>query len=137
MKTRQLLSAVCLLALAFAGCATAEVTEAPAAAEGAPATAEPTTGGEVAPAAAPAAEPAPAATAPAPEAAPAPVEPAAQPSQPTAPQQPAVGVIVTHKVKDFAAWKPVFDGHQDARKAAGILGHGLMADVKNDKLVTL
>lgn len=29
-------------------------------------------------------------------------------------------LIVRHKVKDFASWKKVFDGHAAAQKAAGL-----------------
>ena len=38
-------------------------------------------------------------------------------------QLPPAAVIVTHQVADWATWKTLFDGHEDARKAAGILGH--------------
>jgi hypothetical protein len=29
-------------------------------------------------------------------------------------------MLVRHKVKDYATWKPVYDGHQPTRKAAGV-----------------
>ena len=35
----------------------------------------------------------------------------------------AVTVVVHHRVRDFAVWKPVFDEHEDARRAHGALGH--------------
>lgn len=134
MKMRFVLSMTCLLALATAGCAgsseetgaSAETT--PAAAAGEPTTAEPTAGSETV---------SPATPAPAPATEPAPATPAAATTAPTEPQMPPYGVIVTHKVKDFDAWKTVFDAHQAARKDAGILGHGLMRDASNDKIVTL
>jgi heme-degrading monooxygenase HmoA len=28
-------------------------------------------------------------------------------------------MIVHHKVRDFAQWKPVYDGHESTRKASG------------------
>ena len=31
-------------------------------------------------------------------------------------------ILVRHKVKDFAAWKPIFDEHSAARKAGGSRG---------------
>jgi quinol monooxygenase YgiN len=36
---------------------------------------------------------------------------------------PAAAAIITHKVADYEAWRPVFDGHAAARKEAGLLGH--------------
>ena len=51
--------------------------------------------------------------APAPEAAPAPA-PAAPAAAPAAPQMPPLSALVTHKVKDYAAWKPVFDSDEHA-----------------------
>ena len=35
----------------------------------------------------------------------------------------AVTVVVHHRVRDFAVWKPVFDEHEDVRRAHGALGH--------------
>lgn len=35
----------------------------------------------------------------------------------------AVTVVVHHRVRDFDLWKPVFDEHEDARRAHGALGH--------------
>jgi hypothetical protein len=29
-------------------------------------------------------------------------------------------IIIRHKVKDFAAWKPAFDGHKSIQTAAGL-----------------
>lgn len=34
-----------------------------------------------------------------------------------------VGVIVRHRVKDYDAWKPVFDEHGAVRRKHGALGH--------------
>ena len=31
-------------------------------------------------------------------------------------------LVIRHKVEDYAKWKPVFDSHGDARKAAGSKG---------------
>jgi hypothetical protein len=31
-----------------------------------------------------------------------------------------VHVLVRHKVEDFGKWKPIYDGHQEARAAAGL-----------------
>lgn len=38
---------------------------------------------------------------------------------------PPLAVLLTHTVQNFDLWKRAFDGHQAARKAAGILGHHL------------
>lgn len=40
-------------------------------------------------------------------------------------QLPPAAVFVIHPVADFDAWKPGFDAHEDARRAAGVLGHHL------------
>ncbi len=36
---------------------------------------------------------------------------------------PAAAAIITHKVANYDAWRPVFDGHEAARREAGLLGH--------------
>jgi hypothetical protein len=36
---------------------------------------------------------------------------------------PPLALLVTHSVADYDTWKRAFDGHQGARKAAGVLGH--------------
>jgi hypothetical protein len=36
---------------------------------------------------------------------------------------PPAAVIVRHPVADFDTWKVGFDDHENARRAAGILGH--------------
>src|ERR1700754_3174443 len=88
----------CAIALCAIGCG----SEDPSATEATEPEVASTTGSEAAPAPA---EPAPVATAPAP----APEEPPAAVTPPPAPEMPKSSVIVTHKVKDFAAWKTAFD----------------------------
>jgi hypothetical protein len=73
----------------------------------------------------------------APPPAPAPEPPAAQPAQPPAPAMPPYAAIIIHDVKDYDAWRPGFDGHVDARKAASMLGEGVMRGVDNDKTVVI
>lgn len=48
-------------------------------------------------------------------------------------------VLVRHKVRDFAKWKPVFDEHGKARKAAGSKGGHLFrsADDPSEVIVLL
>lgn len=52
---------------------------------------------------------------------------------------PAAAALVTHKVKDYSAWRPVFDGHGTARKQGGIVGHHVnrLADDPNTVSVYL
>ncbi len=45
------------------------------------------------------------------------------------------GMIVRHKVTDYAAWKRGFDGHADARASAGILGHAINRDADDPNVV--
>jgi hypothetical protein len=45
-------------------------------------------------------------------------------------------VLVTHKVKDFAAWKKVFDDHKPARMAAGIIDRGINRSIDDSNIVT-
>lgn len=140
MKTRSFLALACLLTLGV-GCA-GSTTESgvgdqttPAAAAGEPSTAEPAAAPATQPA--PVAEATPATPAPAPAAEPAPATPAANTQSAAAPQLPPVGSVVTHKVKDYDAWKKAFDEHVQVRKDASIVGHGLMRDATNDKIVSL
>ena len=42
-------------------------------------------------------------------------------------------VLVRHKVKDFAKWKPVYDAHGATRKAAGSKGARLFRNVEKPK----
>jgi quinol monooxygenase YgiN len=50
-------------------------------------------------------------------------------------QMPPYAAMLTHRVKDFAAWKAGFDAHADARKQASIVAHGVMRGATDDKLV--
>ena len=36
-----------------------------------------------------------------------------------------VAVIVRHQVRDYAAWKPIFDEHGEVRRRHGATGHRL------------
>jgi hypothetical protein len=47
------------------------------------------------------------------------------------------GVIVRHKVADYAAWKRGFDDHAAARADAGILGHAINRGVDDPNLVII
>ena len=46
-------------------------------------------------------------------------------------------LIVRHKVKDYAKWRPLFDGHVAAQKAAGLTHPRVMqsADDKNEIVI--
>lgn len=116
-------SLMCLLA-----CGGGEVPgEVPAAAE--------TTGAEPAPPApAPAAE-AEAEPSEAEEEAPAPA-PAANVAKPAA-TPPRFGALITYVVKDYDAWKEIFDDQKPARKAAGIVAHTVLLHPKAKAKVTL
>jgi len=114
---------VCLFALMLVdgfGCSSAE-EPAPAATAGAETTPEP------APTPAPAPPPAPEPATPA----------AAVEAPPPAPQMPPFAAVVIQEVKDYDAWKTVFDGDVEARKAGGIVGEGLMRGADDDKLVVV
>ncbi len=52
-------------------------------------------------------------------------------------KKPAAGVIVRHTVKDFDAWKRVFDGDAERRKQAGIIGHAVNRGVADPNLVVV
>lgn len=41
----------------------------------------------------------------------------------TANALPTAAMIIAHDVADYATWKAAFDGHESARRAAGMLGH--------------
>jgi quinol monooxygenase YgiN len=117
----------CALALSALGCGGNKST--------APSEPEAAAGAETATAApAPAEAPLPA---PAPAAAPAPAPAAAPVAAAPEPQMPPLGAVVTHKVKDFAAWKTSFDGHEQGRKDAGIVAHAVMKDVKKPNSVSV
>ena len=47
------------------------------------------------------------------------------------------GVIVRHRVADYATWKRGFDGHASARKDAGILGHAINRSVDDPNIVII
>lgn len=46
-------------------------------------------------------------------------------------------VMVTHKVKDFDAWKKEFDSHKQARMDAGLTDRAVGYEVGNNKMVNL
>jgi quinol monooxygenase YgiN len=46
-------------------------------------------------------------------------------------------VVVTHEVKDYAAWKKGFDAHGAFRAKAGFKVTGVYCDVKNPNMVTV
>jgi quinol monooxygenase YgiN len=130
MQVTRLLAVGCAIVLSAMGCGGGSTaTEPTESAE--------TTGAEtpapVEPAPMAEATPAPA---PAPVAAPAPA-PAPVAAAPAEPQMPPLGTIVTHKVKDYAAWKTAFDTHQQARADAGIVAHCVMKDVKKPNTVSV
>jgi hypothetical protein len=50
---------------------------------------------------------------------------------------PPLAVLVTHTVGNFDLWKHAFDGHQAARKAAGVLGHHINFGADNSVSVYL
>lgn len=55
----------------------------------------------------------------------------------TVKDRPLAGVIVRHEVKDFAAWKPIFDQHGEARAKAGVLGHAVNRSQQNPNVVVV
>ncbi len=52
-------------------------------------------------------------------------------------QRALAGVLVRHRVADYAAWKNAFDGHASARAAAGILGHAVNRATDDPSLVVV
>ncbi len=46
-------------------------------------------------------------------------------------------IVVHHKVKDFAAWKPAYDKHAAARKAAGLTKDHVLQSVDDPNAVTI
>lgn len=50
---------------------------------------------------------------------------------------PPAAVILTHEVTDWATWKRVFDGHEAARKAAGMLGHHINRRLDNPNVISI
>ncbi len=52
-------------------------------------------------------------------------------------QRPSAALILTHEVADFGTWKSAFDGHEEARRAAGVLGHHINRHVDNPNLLSV
>jgi hypothetical protein len=50
---------------------------------------------------------------------------------------PPYAALLTHRVEDVDRWKVGFDGHEPARRAAGILGHHINRARDDPHLVTL
>lgn len=46
-------------------------------------------------------------------------------------------VIVHHNVKDYATWKPAYDHHKGARKAAGLTHDHVLQAVNDPNAVTI
>ena len=49
----------------------------------------------------------------------------------------ALVTTVTHSVKDFSAWKDVYDSAHELRKSAGITDHLLLKSVSDENVVTV
>lgn len=52
-------------------------------------------------------------------------------------QLPQAAVIMTHDVADWDTWKAVFDSHEGARKAAGMLGHHINRHADNPNRISV
>jgi quinol monooxygenase YgiN len=50
---------------------------------------------------------------------------------------PPHAALLTHRVEDVDRWKAAFDGHEPARRAAGILGHHIYRAEDDAHLITL
>jgi hypothetical protein len=48
-------------------------------------------------------------------------------------------LVVRHHVRDYDAWKPVFDEHESARRQHGSTGHRLytLGDDRNDVVIAI
>jgi quinol monooxygenase YgiN len=46
-------------------------------------------------------------------------------------------LLLQHTVRDYDAWKPVFDEHQDVRAKYGALGHTIYRDADKPNEVTI
>jgi len=46
-------------------------------------------------------------------------------------------IILTHEVKNFSAWKKVYDADEDNRKKLGLRINGLYQSTDNPNMVTL
>jgi hypothetical protein len=44
-------------------------------------------------------------------------------------------VIVRHRVRDYNAWKPVFDEHESVRREYGMKAHWLMRDANDPNVI--
>jgi quinol monooxygenase YgiN len=55
----------------------------------------------------------------------------------TCKDRPLGGLIIRHEVRDYAAWKAAFDGHGDARRQAGVIGHAVSRSVRNPNVVVI
>ena len=44
-------------------------------------------------------------------------------------------MIVRHKVKDYGQWRPIFDGHVEMQRAAGLIYHS--ADSNKSEIVVV
>ena len=53
------------------------------------------------------------------------------------PDQKLAGIIVSHGVKDYDAWRTVYDGLDDHRKQSGIVGHAVNQDLGDPNQVTV
>jgi hypothetical protein len=50
------------------------------------------------------------------------------------PKEEAMGMmIVRHKVKDYGQWRPIFDGHAETQKAAGLSNPRVYHSADSDK----
>ncbi len=56
-------------------------------------------------------------------------------AEPADAPKPAVFAMVRHKVEDFDKWKTAFDGHEEARIAAGSIAHYLYRDAADESFV--
>ena len=55
----------------------------------------------------------------------------------TCKDRPLAGLIIRHEVRDYAGWKRAFDGHEEARRQAGVVGHAVSRSVRNPKVVVI
>ncbi len=46
-------------------------------------------------------------------------------------------MFVRHRVADYAKWKPVFDEHETARRAAGLTAHSVHREVDDPSVVII
>ncbi len=46
-------------------------------------------------------------------------------------------MFIKHHVADFAAWKPVFDDHEAARRQSGVTAHSLHRDADDPNVVII